>query len=135
MAFTIPVFPITCEIYTGPWLTKVLRLSGVDCNLAYGRRSQISLASAIIPADGDCQIPMTLLLPALTDIRDQASTGAGLGDLVEVPSGTGRWYSVYNVDDIGKGFANEHRAAVLFKLVEYFDPTHLAGSQWPTPIP
>jgi hypothetical protein len=63
---------------------------------------------------GVVTLTMNLLLPALVDIRGPQDTiGA---DQVEVPAGSGRWYSVVGVDDIGKGFANEHRSAALVAI-------------------
>jgi hypothetical protein len=68
------------------------------------------------------QVSMYLLVPAGTDLRDNHNlTGS---DVVVVPAGSGRGYFVDQVDDLGKGFANEHRFALLSK----------AGA-WPTPIP
>lgn len=57
---------------------------------------------------------MSLLLPLQTDIRGLQDTVSQ--DMVEVPAGSGRWYSVQIVDDIGKGYANEHRSASIFAL-------------------
>lgn len=54
---------------------------------------------------------MYLLLQAYTDIRGENSVGGA--DTVEVPAGSGRYYTVTWVDDIGKGFSNEHRFACL----------------------
>jgi hypothetical protein len=69
---------------------------------------------------------MQLLLPPLTDIRDNLClTGS---DAVEVPLGSGRWYLVVFVDDFGKGFANEHRGAMIVK-----PPS--GAPLWPSPIP
>jgi len=66
---------------------------------------------------------MSLLLPPLADVRGpQDSVSA---DMVEVPAGSGRWYFVVGVDDIGKGFANEHRSAAIFAL----------ASSWVAPYP
>jgi hypothetical protein len=60
---------------------------------------------------------MYLLVPKLTDIRSwDFSGGFDPCDCVEVPAGTGRYYMVTAVDDVGKGFANEHRFAVLLAL-------------------
>jgi hypothetical protein len=68
---------------------------------------------------------MTLLLPPGSDIRDGlTSTGY---DAVEVPSGSGRYYTVIFVDDVGKGFPNEYRMAFLVKSD--------VNGDWPTPIP
>jgi hypothetical protein len=58
-----------------------------------------------------------------TDIRD-LNTATGY-DIVEVPAGTGRLYLVEQVDDVGKGFLNEHRCATLSKGL----------FTWPSPIP
>lgn len=74
-----------------------------------------------------------LLLPAGTDVRD-GSTG-GEADIIEVPAGSGRWYSVMSVDDMGKGFPNEHRFALLHKIYERLNPILFLGANWPTPIP
>lgn len=77
----------------------------VNGNLAIGRRVNLPFEATITAA-----MPW-LLLPALTDIRQQWN---GLPpDMVEVPAGSNRFYGVIGVDDIGKGFANEHRFAIL----------------------
>ena len=65
---------------------------------------------------------MWLLVPTGTDIRDFKTGGSG--DTVEVGAGTGRFYVVCWVDDIGGGFANEHRFAEL-----------VAVAPWPVPYP
>lgn len=131
MAFTLPTFNLLCNIYTGPWVTKVLRIANQPCNLALGRR--ISALPVEIGPDTSAGLTPTLLLPALVDIRD---LGCASGyDLVEVPQGTGRWYFVMVVDDIGKGFANEHRYAQLQKAVDRNSTVDFPGAVWPTPIP
>ena len=65
---------------------------------------------------------MHVMLPRGTDIRDLKAAGGG--DLVEVPSGSGRFYNIAFVDDIGLGFPNEHRFAMAVGI-----PT------WPIPFP
>lgn len=78
---------------------------------------------------------MYLLLPALTDIRD-AACASGYTDIVEVPDGSGRWYSVEYVDDVAKGFTNEYRVAVLSKAFDDgYVSNHFPGLKWPSPIP
>jgi len=67
---------------------------------------------------------MWLRLPANTDIQDLKNGIAG--DHVECPAGTGRYYDVQRVDDIGGGFPNEHRFALL---------SNPGFSTWPTPFP
>jgi hypothetical protein len=65
---------------------------------------------------------MWLRVPKGTDIRDPRAPAGG--DLVICPSGSWRTYGCQWVDDIGCGFTNEHRFAVL----QGFGP-------WPVPFP
>jgi len=131
LAFTLPEFNLSVDVWTGPWLAKVFRISVLG-NLAIGKRT------AFFSTDWGAGQPAvhalpTLLLPPLTDIRDGSCNG--VQDVVEVPSGSGRWYQVLGVDDVGKGFANEHRFAHLSKIYEQVNSIPFAGLQWPTPIP
>jgi hypothetical protein len=135
MAFSVPVFPIFCDIYSGPWNSKALRLSAVPCNLAWSKRVNTGLQAGTTPSSSASQSFMTLLLPALTDIRDGAGLVGAEGDIVEVIPGSGRWYGVICVDDLGKGFANEHRGAIIVKVYEKISPTQFPGLTWPFPIP
>lgn len=131
MAFSVPQMPLSCDVYSGPWLTKSLRFS-VDCNLQFSRRAHSF-------AEGDTTDtllrngPVYLLVPALTDLRDR-SCNIAHSDIVEVPSGSGRWYGIIFVDDVGKGFDNEYRLAVLLKISQNLDPVLYAGLFWPIPI-
>lgn len=127
--FVIPSFPLTCTIYTfdpagGGSIAERLT-SG--CNLAWGHRVQVASTGGTV-SPGILTACMTLLLPTLTDIRGPAVYGAvDQGDYVEVPSGSGRLYLVNFVDDIGKGFTNEHRAALISQSFTF--------GNWPSPIP
>lgn len=131
MAFNVPTFNLTVEIFTGPWLSKSSR-GTVLGNLAQGKRLMPTL---LLENSAPVNFTTTseLLLPAGTDVRD-GSTG-GPADIVEVPQGSGRWYSVLCVDDFGKGFLNEHRFALLHKVFQQLNPIDFAGANWPTPIP
>lgn len=108
MAFTLPTFNITVNIWRlqgagGAYVTpSVISLA----NLTPGKRVMVGKISGATVSD---QFDMELLLPALTDIR--AFWNGTAGDLVEAPAGTNRFYIVTQVDDIGKGFPNEHRIA------------------------
>jgi hypothetical protein len=73
-------------------------------------------------------------LPAGTDIRDEYCAG-NIYDLVEVPSGSGRWYTTSLVDDVAKGFPNEYRLAAIRKVSGSVFPGNFPGMTWPTPIP
>ncbi len=132
MAFTLPNFNLLCDVYTGPWLTKTLRTAGLPCNLAWGRR-----VNAFPFFDLNAQLSadspgMIILTPALSDLRSRLTSGAD--DVIECPAGSGRWYLVIAVDDIGKGFANEHRAAYLTQISQFVDPVAFAGLLWPVPM-
>jgi hypothetical protein len=131
MSFTIPDFNLLCDVFTGPWLTRSLRLNDVPCNLAAGRRVQ-QLANDFWGAAVGASVP-TLLLPALTDIRDDANAGGA--DIIECPAGSGRIYQVTLVDDSGKGYPNEYRRVAMAKIWQGLDPVKYAGLFWPTPIP
>lgn len=123
MAFTLPNFNLSVDIWRAglnpatdpPSLT-------VMANLAWGRRGA-SPSTGGTGSAGVVTLAEILLLPALTDVRSDEKCGGG-DDSVEAPSGTGRIYKVIYVDDIGKGFANEHRGCIL-----------KAVTGWPAPIP
>lgn len=107
--YTIPTFNLTCNLWTGGNPVGPPRLSPV-CNLAWGRRVNVASTGGTTTL-GIPLVTMSLLLPALTDVR--GPFGPSGEDACEVPAGSGRLYHVVWVDDIGKGFANEHRCAVL----------------------
>lgn len=133
MAFTLPEFNLTCDIYSGPYLTKAFRIS-VDGNLAFGRRvNWVPHDIGAIVEDLAVSWEMFLLLPPLTDVRSTISSGQG--DVIEAPAGSGRWYGVAAVEDIGKGFDNEHRVAALYQISEYRNAVAYAGLFWPVPMP
>jgi len=119
MAYKLPVFNLVCNIKRPPFAntpaipSPPYRLSSVSCQLAYGERMNASSTGGT----GFAGIPlqtMNLQLPKLTDIRGPQDSVSF--DMVEVPAGSGRWYWVTFVDDIGKGFTNEHRTAGIFAL-------------------
>jgi len=119
MAFKLPTFNLTCNIYTNRNFSVSPRLSSLCC-LAIGRRVQVP-ASGGTATRGVVIFDMQLLLPKLTDIRFVLNTTHQDG--VEVPAGSGRKYDVEWVEDAGKGFPNEHRVAWIYM------------TQCPTPLP
>jgi len=135
MGFIVPDFNLTCDVYDGPYDTRALRLAGVECNLAMGRRVQVDFhdATGLGFGAGTAQ----LLVPAGTDIREVAQLAGGGPpyDIVEVPSGSGRWYVVNSVDDVAKGFPNEYRLAFLAKLSSNSGLANTTGLFWPIPMP
>jgi hypothetical protein len=118
MAFVIPTFNITVNVWhdgnmppTLPDLVIPAQLRGYQ-PIAVAYNAEIVQIGSVV-----------LYVAAGTDLRDGPSS-FGSTDLIEAPAGTGRFYKVIDVDDIARGFTNEHRYAVLYKF----------GS-WPTPIP
>lgn len=121
MSFSLPTFNLMCNIWYFPNVPPAVADLSVKCNLAYGRRVNLGVNSE----DSLGGTLMTLLLPPATDVR--AAPQSAAGSVVEVPAGTGRFYYTLGVDDVGKGFANEHRVTIL-------TPTGDFGL-WPTPYP
>jgi hypothetical protein len=119
MPYSAPTLNITCNIFSnGAGPPNPPRLANVACQLrAPGKSSSGQDAQSL-----GWVFLWSLCLSAGTDIRDPYSIA--LGDTVEVPAGSGRFYDVMIADDVAKGFANEYRIAMLRKR---------AG--WPTPIP
>lgn len=99
-----------------------VRLAAEPCQLTFGHRVNVA-ASGGTTFQGIPVHAMSLLLNPLADIRGPQDSVSS--DLVEVPAGSGRLYWVIGVDDIGKGFANEHRFAYIVAC--------LAG--WTAPYP
>lgn len=132
MAFTIPTFNLTCNIHSGSiWPPGPVRVAGQACNLSVGRAVRLgNLLGDFDTAYGT----MVLLLPKGTDIRDASTLASAFGDYVECPVGSSRWYFATYVDDVGKGFANEFRFALLGKAVQANGGVFV-GSFWPAPIP
>lgn len=123
MAFVLPTFNLTTDIWTaGTYPAGAPRLVDVPCQL---RAPSASNAANAVPVAG-ATVTMIVLLPAGTDIRDRFNLPINSSDVLEIPKGSGRSYTVVIVDDIGKGFPNEHRFAVLLKVL---------GFPWPTPSP
>lgn len=120
MAFRLPTFPLFCNIWRNgsgpPAIPDVVS----ECQLTPGRREITAFVTSSSPTDSPAN--MFILLPPATDIRD-AKAPAG-PDVCECPQGSGRLYDVAFVDDVGCGFDNEHRFAILAGI-----PT------WPVPFP
>jgi hypothetical protein len=128
MAFRLPSFNILCNI-TQPDIPGFpaipllpIRINNQPCQLTFGRRVNVTTTGGTgIP--GILTIAMSLLLPPRVDVRGPQDTVSF--DMAEVPAGSGRWYYCVGVDDIGRGFSNEHRSAAIFALV----------ASWAAPYP
>lgn len=124
MGFRLPTMPLFCDIYTGiagPALPPGPVRLHIKCQLRFLRSANVEGAISQQGTNG-----MMLLVMPLTDIRMK---GFGtFADVVECPSGTGRFYTVSGVDDVAKGFPNEYRAATMWSL------NNRLGA-WPFPYP
>jgi len=128
--YVLPSFNLLCNIgpsAAGAFLWPCTpyagapRLHNVPCALVAGRRVNVSSTGGTA-GQGYPITSMSLLLPPLTDVRSAQSVG-GVPDAVEVPAVSGRWYGVFEVDDIGKGWPNEHRSASIQAIL----------GTWPVP--
>jgi hypothetical protein len=131
MPFVIPQFPLTASIWrvSGTGGNYALPDVSSPANLSPGRRVMIGITT--VGAAQHSAVSMELLLPKLTDVR--AAYNGLQPDIVEVPAGSKRFYGVVGVDDIGKGFSNEHRIAWLSYV--FAGNTTLAGGPFPAPVP
>lgn len=114
MAYTLPVFNLTCRITHGGGA-----FFDTICNLAFSRRSRYEILKTDLAAAPPLNVHiMYVLLPALTDIRGALEAG-GNRDHIEIVIGSARHYEVLWVDDSGKGFPNEHRIAIVVQLLAF----------------
>src|SRR6476620_11318073 len=116
MPFTLPQFPLDCDIYSGPWIGKTFRQT-VSANLIFGRRMYLWPTTLEVDERDVFVAEMFVLFPALTDVRTGAQ-GILAHDYLELPADSGRWYMVQFVDDVAKGFDNEHRQAAVSQVCE-----------------
>lgn len=127
MAFSIPNFNLIANVWRNNGIGKAWAAPDLvsACNLSPGRRVNLNLAGVGI-------IVVELLMPKLVDVRAQWN---GLqADVVEVPAGSRRAYFVVNVDDVGKGFANEYRL-VWLGYQPNGNPNLLPITAAPVPLP
>ena len=138
-AFQPPVFNSTCNIWhdvqTFFYGSPVIPVSGppdvvADCQLYVNPKMSGGLGGIPFYDFNDPRpeyvsywiswtAQIMLRLPAGTDIRAKwpfRSYETELHDVVEVPAGTGRYYVVFSVDDVHKGFTNEYRFANIGQL-------------------
>lgn len=126
MGFRVPAFNLVYNVWSradvpaGPIDPLTLgppRATDLECQLrAAGKQSTAQDEQTY------WVFSWALLAPPAADLRDSFNSGGP--DLVELPAGSGRWYTVVAVDDVAKGFPNEYRIAFIMK-----------NAPWPTPIP
>lgn len=133
MAYVLPTFNLLANVWHAYDATLTNYASPdatVLVNLSPGKRTMVAadpgFTSSIL-----YNFVMEMLVAKDTDIRTSNETT--LADLIECPKDTGRFYAVRYVDDIGKGFANEHRL-VLVRMWNR-DPMIFKDTTVPFPVP
>lgn len=133
MAYRLPTFNLTFNVYRCatrylyPQLppTAVPVFGGLQGALVAPKRVWEYTFFPPVLSQFFSPAPMQLLMPPHFDVRGLECAGTGTPDTVEVPAGSGRFYACLYVDDIGKGYANEHRYAIITAFL----------NSWPTPVP
>jgi hypothetical protein len=120
MAYTIPVMVLQCNIGFNLSSGATPRLSDVACNLMRGRSIPVVRSGTTLLSSNES---MHIALPKLTDVRGPQDMG-GDPDQIECPAGTGRFYNVWFVDDVGKGFPNEYRIAGVVATIGSWTPPY-----------
>ena len=124
MSFAVPTFNLLTNIWHSTTNPPAAPSLVVDANLQYARHDKVEIFN------GQAGSVMYLLTPKLTDIR---GVWEGIpSDIVECPAGTSRFYFVLQVDDVGKGFPNEYRIAIMEQIT---DTLGQFGIPFPVPLP
>lgn len=149
MGFRVPTFNLFCNVWRNTNdNANPPDLAGLACCLVNGRSGGswfVGFAGATAPQVTVslklAKQTMSLLVPKLTDVRPAFLTAADWGDLVECPAGSGRYYWMPWMDDVGKGFANEHRECALVPWDNTYQ-AYVTGAWslgvtggWPAPVP
>lgn len=119
MPFVVPEFPLVAAIWRAGLPVAGPPSVVSPCNVAFGRRVHVVFDATGLEAGA---LLALLLFPAGTDVRDNVMAPGA--DKIECPQGSGRFYEVRYVNDLGAGFSNEHRFAGCEKL-----------APWPAPLP
>jgi len=121
-SFRKPTFNLTAEVYSqGDYPTNPPRLHLVPCQWRgiakpTGTLEQQNLALSIFTE---------ILFDAGTDIRGQFNAPAISEDTITISALGFAWpFTVFDIYNIGKGFTNEYRVAIVYKQ-----------GLWPVPVP
>ena len=146
MAFVIPTFNLTINIWNdGADVTvdppDVVTVGNLVSSRPDADPLPVAPATTIALMKAQMQRMVrfrTILVPKLTDVRGTGASAGAYGSVIECPAASGRFYLTTDVDDSGKGFANEHRWAYVIPLVgvvrdsvDYWANT----PDWPYPTP
>jgi hypothetical protein len=102
--FFLPNFDLVCNIWRNATLITAPPDLSPACQLRVFKSGFFGIAGVNAGA-------MLLCLLAGTDIRPQGC--ATFHDQLEVPALTGRFYNCIAVDDVGRGFPNQYRIALI----------------------
>lgn len=136
MPYVVPSMPLKCNVWHNydPAVSAygAPDIVGVKCNLTPGKRSFLlyGIPVTIINSQLFYTFGVEMLFASLADIRPPDDTA--WMDYIECPDGSGRFYGVFYVDDIGKGFANEHRFAFCHRVAM---ATVFVDATIPVPVP
>ncbi len=136
MPFVLPTFNLTANVWHA-FTPMVSTYSAPDgdfgCNLSPGKRGFVQLP----PLSGltYSYFPMELLCPPGTNVNAEINGGHTPADVVECPAGSQRFYWVSYVDDVGKGFSNEHRLVMCNMFFSRIDFSDVSFDQPKSPLP
>jgi len=118
MAFTLPQFVSLCNIWHANAVPPVGAPDIADepCQLCWDRSGSVPFMAGVV-----VQHLMLLRVHPGVDLRGRTSSTAQ--DTVEVPAGSGRFYTCHIVDDVALGFPNQYRQGMV------------ALAAHPTPLP
>lgn len=142
MAFAPPTFNLVVNIWRYNQNVGTPPAVITAGNLSPGKRVVMNYGLPLLPFNAahiyPVPPPMELLLPKGTDVRRLVPAVSG-SDVVEVPAGSGRYYVVTGVDDVGKGFPNEYRLATvvvaLAGIQQLWNSAATGAPDWPEPYP
>jgi hypothetical protein len=146
MPFIVPTFNLLCNVWVranwdagGPGFGNPPNFANAPCALRFDQKAAYFAGTSFTTVFLD-----TLIVPAGADLQFPAYNGANTfqdPDIVEVPSGSNKWYFIMDVHDAAKGYSNEYRLAFIL-AGQAVTGTRLAtaagypwGPVWPTPYP
>lgn len=121
MAYNPPSFNLTADIYDlADWPSGSPRLTSISCQWrGVGKAASIYNAVSVT----SFSVPTEILFPAGTDVRSLFESATSSYDIIKLyMGGSFRPFRVLDVYDIGKGFTNEYRVAVVVKLAPWTPP-------------
>lgn len=124
MPYRLPTFNLTCSIWTfGAYPGGVPRETGVPCQ--WRTITRLTSVSTGDTSDSSNYTITEMLVPKRTDIRGSQETPGNSPDTLVLNVEDGSLpFVIYDTYDVGKGFTNEYRIALVRKR-----------QLWPVPTP